>query len=182
MLQLSLEQWRQSLLLCTDLCLVYVVRLQWKKGWNHYAQTSPQLRWGGTHPTQRGLQLPKFNSESAKAPESHGGTGRLYTFPIGFHQLFMGFLLYIKLREGLAKMFHFLGGMLFFFNRKKIPRKRRIHHLNHLETHQIQPLQRNFTPKKNSSNALGRPQKCPPFVEGLLGQKSFWGEEKSQRC
>ena len=53
-----------------------------------------------------------------------------------FHGLFA-----IKLREGLAKMFHFLGGMLFFFTEKKYPGKGEFTpHLNHLETHQIQPL------------------------------------------
>ena len=116
-----------------------------------------------------------FQRVSEFTRERHGGTGRRYILS-NWVSLTCQWLFAIKLWEGLAKMFHFLGGMLFFFNRKRYPRKRRIHHLNHLETHQIQPLQRNF-PQKKSSNALGRPQKSPPFVEGLLGQKSFWGRK-----
>lgn len=87
MLQLSLEQWRQSLLLCTDQCLVYVVRLQWKKGWNHCAQTSPQLRWGGGNsPNPTRLATPEvFSSESASLPVNAmvGLEDDIY-FPIGF--------------------------------------------------------------------------------------------------
>lgn len=99
-----------------------------------------------------------------------GGTGRLYKYFPNWVSLTFQWLFAIKLREGLAKMFHFWGGCC-FFNRKRYPRKRRLHHPSPPTLTTLKPTRFNHFaetfPKKNHQTPWDVPKNPHHLSKGF---------------